>query len=143
MSPNSASTSEAFRQGEQSAQMRIMDSSLLRLQDRVHELEAAIRNIDSRGAADRHQILQDVWTKIEEVKQEIHSVQSGIAQSMGLLMSDLDMLDFTRAHFNPLKDKVERMEEFRLKALGVVLAVATMLGAMSSYLMDVVFKRGG
>ena len=140
---NPVNASEAFRQGEQAAQMRIMDSSLLRLQDRVHELEAAIRTMEDRGSSDRHQILQDVWTKIEELKQELHTVQSGIAQSMGLLMSDLDMLEFTRAHFNPLKDKVERMEEFRLKALGVVLAVATMLGAMSSYLMDVVFKRGG
>lgn len=140
---NPVNASEAFRQGEQAAQMRIMDSSLLRLQDRVHELEAAIRTMEDRGSSDRHQILQDVWTKIEELKQELHTVQSDIAQRIGLLMSDLDMLEFTRAHFNPLKDKVERMEEFRLKALGVILAIATMLGAMSSYLMDAVFKRGG
>lgn len=140
---NPVNASEAFRQGEQAAQMRIMDSSLLRLQDRVHELEAAIRTMENRGSSDRHQILQDVWTKIEELKQELHTVQSDIAQRIGLLMSDLDMLEFTRAHFNPLKDKVERMEEFRLKALGVILAIATMLGAMSSYLMDAVFKRGG
>ena len=140
---NPVNASEAFRQGEQAAQMRIMNSSLLRLQDRVHELEAAIRTMEDRGSSDRHQILQDVWTKIEELKQELHTVQSDIAQRIGLLMSDLDMLEFTRAHFNPLKDKVERMEEFRLKALGVILAIATMLGAMSSYLMDAVFKRGG
>lgn len=136
-------TAEAFRQGEQSAQMRAMNTTLERLQDMIHELESAFHKYENRSVSERHLDVQEIWAKIEALKREVVAVRSEVLERVNTLVSDQDLLEFQRAHFTPLKEKVDRMEEFRLKALGVVLAVATILGAMSSYIMDELFKRGG
>lgn len=136
-------TAEAFRQGEQSAQMRSMNTTLERLQDMIHELESAFHKYENRSVSERHLDVQEIWAKIEALKREVVAVRSEVLERVNTLVSDQDLLEFQRAHFTPLKEKVDRMEEFRLKALGVVLAVATILGAMSSYIMDELFKRGG
>lgn len=135
--------SDAYRQGEQSAQMRIMDNSLVRLQDRVHELEAALRKLESSVAIERHRAIQDIWTKIQDVKQEINVVQLELTGRMAGKASDEDLLEFKRAYIHPLTEKVEQLDAFKMRVAGAVLALATVLGALSSYLVELLFKKGG
>lgn len=137
------SASEAFRQGEQAAQMRIMDDTLQRMQDRLHELEAALRKLEAQSASEQYKLTQDMWTKVNALKEELNTIKQDFSDRVSDRVSGTDMLEFQRTHFHPLRAKVEKMEEFRLKALGVILAVATLLGAMSSYLMEELFKTPG